>query len=143
MIGTKLNYVIPEMLDEALNRYCDQTGRSASDVIRQLLSEYIDGDRKLSTPARDAPNGIRSNMMLPTRTLEALDQKLSAEGQGTRGGVIARLLSDFLEHRLGTIFGETLMVTVDRQLYNKLYEKGQRLGKPVEELILDACRAFA
>lgn len=140
--GTKLNYVIPEVLDEALNRYCDQTGRSASDVIRQLLSEYIDGERELSTPARDTSNGVRSNMMLPAKILEALDQRIASQGHGTRGGVIARLLCDFLEHRLGSIFGETVTLNIDRQLYNKLFEKGQELGKPVEEIILDACRTF-
>jgi metal-responsive CopG/Arc/MetJ family transcriptional regulator len=139
----KLNYVIPESLDEALTRYCEQTGRSASDVIRQLLSEYIDGERELSTPARDTSNGIRSNMMLPGKILEALDQKILTTGHGTRGGVIARLLCDFLENRLGSIFSETITVNVERSLYNKLYEKGQKLGKPVEEVILDACRTFA
>lgn len=138
--GTKLNYIIPEFLDEALTKYCEQTGRSASDVIRQLLSEFIEGDRKLSTPARDNVNGIRSNMMLPSRTLDALDQKIDDEGHGTRGGVISRLLCDFLEHRLGSIFDETVTINIERSLYNKLYEKGQELGKSVEEVIIDACR---
>lgn len=141
--GTKLNYVIPELLDDALTRYCEQTGRSASDVIRQLLAEYIDGERELSTPARDTSNGVRSNMMLPGKILEALDQRIASQGHGTRGGVIARLLCDFLENRLGSIFGETINLNVDRPLYNKLYEKGQELGKTVEEVILDACRKFA
>lgn len=140
--GAKLNYVIPKVLDDALTSYCDQTGRSASDVIRQLLAEFIDGDRKLSVAAREIPNGVRSNMILPGRMLEALDAKLASEGHGTRGAVIGRLLYDFLEHRMGDLFAETLSVTVERELYNKLYERAQMAGKTVEELILDACRAF-
>ena len=140
--GTKLNYVISELIDEALAKYCEQTGRSASDVIRQLLSEFIDGDRKLSTPARDIANGIRSNMMLPGRTLEALDKKIEEEKHGTRGGVISRLLCDFLENRLGSLFNETVTVEMERSLYTKLYEKGQVLGKSVEAVMIDACRVF-
>ena len=140
--GIKLNYIIPEVLNDALLQYCEQTGRSASDVIRQLLSEFIDGDRKLSIPARESPNGIRSNMILPSNLLEALDHKLSAEGHGTRGGVIARLLYDFLEHRMGAVFGQIVTGTVERNLYDKLNEKGQRVGKKVDEIIIDACRAF-
>lgn len=141
-VGTKLNYVIPELLDEALAKYCEQTGRTASDVIRQLLTEYIDGDRKLSTPAREAPNGVRSNMMLPTKVLEALDQKIASEGNSTRGGTISRLLYDFLEHRMGSTFSETLSITIDRPTYKKLYESSQKRGKPVEDLIVEACKAF-
>lgn len=140
--GAKLNYVIPKILDEALTSYCDQTGRSASDVIRQLLAEFIDGDRKLSGVAREVPNGVRSNMILPVRMLEALDTKLAAEGHGTRGAVISKLLYDFLEHRMGDLFAEPLTVTVERELYNKLYERAQMAGKTVEDLVLDACRAF-
>jgi hypothetical protein len=140
--GAKLNYVIPKMLDDALTSYCDQTGRSASDVIRQLLAEFIDGDRKLSTAAREIPNGVRSNMILPGRMLDALDAKLAAEGHGTRGAVIARLLYDFLEHRMGDLFAEAVTLTVERDLYNKLYDRAQRAGKTVEDLVLDACRAF-
>lgn len=139
--GTKLNYVIPEMLEEALAKYCEQTGRSASDVIRQLLSEYVYEDRKLSTPARPVTSGVRSNMMLPNVTLDALDQKLASEG-GTRGGAIARLLSDYLENRLGSIFGETITVNVDRPTYNTLYSRAQQTGKTVEEIMLDACRIY-
>lgn len=139
--GTKLNYVIPEQLEEALAKYCEQTGRSASDVIRQLLSEYVFEDRKLSTPARPVTSGVRSNMMLPTVTLEALDARIMAEG-GTRGGVISRLLSDYLENRLGSIFGETITVNVDRPLYNQLFNRAQKLGKTVEEIMLDACRIY-
>lgn len=138
---TKLNYAISELLEEALDQYCEQTGRTNSDVIRQLLSEYVYEDRKLSTPARAVTNGIRSNMMLPNITLEALDQKLSVEG-GTRGGAIARLLSDFLENRLGSIFVEPIILNVDRSLYNKLYEKSQKTGRTLEDLMLDACQIY-
>lgn len=137
--GVKLNYCISEIMDGALTSYCEQTGRNASDVIRQLLSEFIDGDRQLSTPAREVSGGIRSNMMLPARTLDALDLKISAEGHGTRGGVISRLLCDFLENRVGNVFGEILTIEVDRQLYNKLYSRAKKLGKTVEQEILDIC----
>jgi hypothetical protein len=140
--ATKLNYVLPEFLDEALTKYCEQTGRSASDVIRQLLSEFIDGDTKLSTPPRDTTNGVRSNMMLPSRTLDALDQKLAQGNHGTRGGVISRLLSDFLEHRLGSIFDETVTLSIERDLYTKLFKKSQALGIPLETIILDACKVY-
>ena len=60
--GAKLNYVIPKILDEALTTYCNKTGRSASDVIRQLLSEYIDGDRDLIKSPTEVTLGVRSNI---------------------------------------------------------------------------------
>lgn len=141
-VGVKLNYVIPELLDDALAKYCDQTGRSASDVIRQLLSEFIDGDRKLSSPAREAPNGVRSNMLIPARTLDALENKIATEGHGTKGGIIARLLYDFLEHRMGDSFGETITVTLDRPLFKKLYERSTQANKSIEDVIVEACNVL-
>jgi metal-responsive CopG/Arc/MetJ family transcriptional regulator len=141
-VGTKLNYVIPELLDDALNTYCEQTGRSASDVIRQLLAEYIDGDRKLSVPPRETLGGIRSNMMLPPRILEALDRKLTSEGITSRGGTITRLLYDFLENRVGGSVLEPITINIDRTTYKKLSERGQKLGKTIEEIITEACRIY-
>lgn len=140
--GIKLNYAVPKVLDDALSDYSEQTGRTASDVIRQLLAEYIDGDRKLSSPPRAVSNGIRSNMILPSKLLDLLDAKIAADGDGTRGTVIVRLLYDFLENRIGLELSETLTITVERATYKKLYDKAQKSGKTVEDIILDACQAY-
>lgn len=140
--GIKLNFVIPELIEKALEEYCDQTGRSASDLVRQLLSEFIDNDRKLSIPTKDTPDGVRSNMILPSRLLDALDEKIAMEGHTTRGSVISRLLQDFLENKVGEHFGEKVEITLDRNLYNKFVEKNKTSGKEIEDLILEACDKF-
>ena len=140
--GAKLNYVIPKLLDDALAEYCEQTGRSASDVIRQLLCEFIEGNRKLSAPAKESSDGIRSNMIIPNRMLDMLDAKLAAESHGTRGAVISRLLFDFLVPRMGDLFAEEVTISIGRELYTKLYDKAHETNKSVEELIVDACKAY-
>jgi len=140
--GIKLNYAVPKVLDDALSNYCEQTGRTASDVIRQLLAEYIEGERKLSTTPRSFGSGIRSNMILPKSLRELLDQKIAEDGEGSRGAVIVRLLYDFLEHRIGVELNETVTITMGRDIYNRLYDKAQKTGKSVEDIIIEACREY-
>jgi metal-responsive CopG/Arc/MetJ family transcriptional regulator len=140
--GIKLNYAVPKVLDDALSNYCEQTGRTASDVIRQLLAEYIEGERTLSTSPKTFGIGIRSNMILPKTLKDLLDSKIAADGEASRGAVIVRLLYDFLEHKIGVELNETVTLSMGRELYNKLYEKAQKTGKSVEEIIMDACRDY-
>jgi len=140
LAGKRLNYVISKDVDDGLNKYSEQTGRSASDVIRQLLSEFINGERELAGPPKDATDGIRSNMLLPDKLLDHLDKKIELEKLGTRGGVISRLLHDFLENRLGTLFNETVTITLDKTTFNRLYQQSNELGIKVEEYIVNICK---
>jgi len=136
----KLNFLIPEDLEDGLNEYCDSTGRSHADLLRQLLSEFIDGDRKLTTPARECLGGVRSNMIIPSKLLESLDHKILIESHSSRGGVITRLLYDFLEGKLGNL-DEKVEVALKRVLYTKLMAKGKN-KKTIETLVLEACEKY-
>jgi len=95
----RLNFVIAEGNDARLETYCEHTSRNSSDVIRQLVSEWIEGDRKLKEPAKSHPTGQRTNIPLGYATLAAIDEKVRAEKHATVSAVINALLADFLANR--------------------------------------------
>lgn len=92
-----LNYVIPEELETALEDYSSQTGRPAHDVVRQLVVEFVEGDRGAPEP-RAHPTGRRTNVVLPERVLGALEHHVGA-AHTSKAALIAGLLEDFLAHR--------------------------------------------
>lgn len=91
-LTTRLNYQVTETAEKRLSDYCALSGRSASDVVRQLVCEYLDGARDLNafmTPL----NGRRTNCTLPATVVDRLDACVSKIGQGaTKGMVISNLL---------------------------------------------------
>jgi hypothetical protein len=106
----RLNYVIPADLEEQLGIYCDRTGRTNSDVVRQLMVEWVEGDRRLAAPATDHPSGRRTNLELTNVLRAALEVKIADGSHGTNAAVIAALLRPFLAHRVAP--GETVTVRV-------------------------------
>lgn len=95
-----LNYSLPKELSSRLDNYCDQTGRTASEVVRQLVLEYVEGDRVLvgQVAHRAAPTDARSSLRLRSATLRAFEDKLSTERTSpTRGAALSTLLANFLD----------------------------------------------
>lgn len=94
-LPTRLNFQITKKAQERLEDYCEQSGRSASDVVRQLVKEYLDDIRLLRGSQPIALNGRRTNCTLPAPLVRRLDSKTSGILR-TKGSIISRLLEDFL-----------------------------------------------
>ena len=147
--NVRLNYTISEQIDEQLSSYCEITGRTASDLVRQLVSEALEDDRPLPPPAEiDAflRNGDRrerrTDMWMSARYLSALDTKLEDEGYSGKSGVIAYLLHDFLNARGNHAGTEMVRITtfVDRLTYVYLMEEASKQMTSLEEVIASLCK---
>lgn len=124
----RLNFVIPKDLDEALIAYQAQTGRTPSDVVRQLLVEWVEGDRRLPGPAREHPEGRRTQTTLSEPARAAVDARIAEEGHGTVAAVVAALLRPFLSHRVSRERPDevTVPVAVSADLEAKFAAFGER-----------------
>jgi len=142
--SVKLNFVIPSNCSNALTAYCESTGRSPSDILRGLISEYVDGRLEMGGKIPENQNGVRSNMLIPQKILTLFDKKIDESGAGSRGAVISKLLYDFLEPRIGDMFNESVTVSLDKKLYDKLVTKAHKNGSgtSVEDLVVEACKAY-
>lgn len=118
---SRINYVIPDALDDQLAAYCERTSRSASDVVRQLVVEWVEGDRRLPAPARKHPIGRRTNVGLSDAVRAALEAKIAEEGHGTIAAVIAALLAPFLAHRAFQEETVPVRVRLPTEVHDKLF----------------------
>lgn len=137
----RLNFVIPEQTDRRLDVYCERTTRTPADVIRQLVSEWIEGDRKLKRKATVHPTGKRTNVPFGYATLASLDERVRAEAHTTVSAVITALLEDFLAHRADPSVEETITVHVPLpvSIHTLLAAQCQHTGTNISErLALEA-----
>lgn len=128
MNRVKLNFVIPNDLDDDLVAYCGQTGRTPGDVVRQLLVEWLEGDRHLVGPVAH-PAGKRTQTSLSPAARAALVARIAREGLGTIAAVTAALLRPFLAHRArptGSAERTMIPVTVSADLATKFLVFGER-----------------
>ena len=149
--NVRLNYTISDSIDEHLSSYCELTGRTASDLVRQLVSEVLEDDRRL--PDQEAINAFlkkgnprtrRTDMWMSARYLSALDTKLETENYPSKSSVIAYLLHDFLNARANHAGTEMVRVTtlIDRLTYTKMAITAERRQMPVETLVSELCKNF-
>ena len=149
--NVRLNYTISETIDDQMSSYCELTGRTASDLVRQLVSEVLESDRQL--PPLDEINAFltrgekrsrRTDMWMSARYLTALDAKLEEESYPSKSGVIAYLLNDFLSARANHAGTEMVRVTtlIDRLTYTKVALAAERRQMRVEALVADLCKDF-
>ena len=130
----RLNFVIPDDLDDQLTGYCERTERSQSEVIRQVILEWLEGDRRLPAPAREHPAGRRTNMQLSHVLRAALEAKIGEEGHGTISAVIEALLRPFLAHRTNGGDGTTVVrVALPTQVHDELFIFCQSWGWSVAD----------
>lgn len=130
----RLNFVISGGNDTKLESYCERTSRNEADVIRQLVSEWVEGDRKLKTPAKNHPTGKRTNIPLGYGTLAAIDEKVRVEKHATTAAVIDALLSDFLANRASDSTEEkvTVHVALPVSVYTLLQAQCEREKTTIE-----------
>ena len=149
--SVRLNYTISESLERTLADYCDLTGRSASDLVRQLICEVLEDDRALPQASEviafdkvSQKRERRTDMWVSPRTLAVFDEKLDTGGYPSKSAVISYLLTDFLESRSNHTGEEMVRVTtlIDRLTYTKLGVIGGAQGKKVEEVIVDLCKDY-
>lgn len=147
--NVRLNYTISQSTDDQLQSYRALTGRTASDLVRQLVSEVLEGDRPL--PSREQINQFlkegerrdqRTDMWMSARYLAALDTKLEEEEYPSKSGVIAYLLDDFLNARANHADAEMVRVStfVDRLTYMYLVEESSKRLCSLEEVISALCK---
>lgn len=94
----RLNFSITEPLKARLDRYCEGVGRTASDVVRQLILEYLDDDLPLPDLSDDSGLERRSSLLLPHEVLDAFDRKTRAF-RVTKSRLVSGLLRLFLFQR--------------------------------------------
>lgn len=135
----QLNYVIPEDLGNMLSEYCEQNMTTPSLLVRQLILEYVEGDRTVKEP--EHPKGRRTTVVLPQRLLQAFESKIDVNNHRTKAAVIASLLGDFLPHRIDP--GETVRVELDLPA-NVFHNVFERFGPgPIEDVITTALRVVS
>ena len=149
--NVRLNYTISDSINDQLATYCEITGRTASDLVRQLVSEVLEFDRTLPEPAeieaflRDSEKREkRTDMWMSVRYLVALDEKLESDGYPTKSGVIAFLLHEFLNSRANHAGTEMVRLTtvVNRINFAALTRAATSRQQTVEGLVADLCENF-
>jgi hypothetical protein len=149
--NVRLNYTISSSIDEQLSSYCEITGRTASDLVRQLITEVLEGDRQLPHPStitvfleKGARRERRTDMWLSSRYLKTLEERLIREGYPSKSGVIAYLLHNFLTARANHAGTEMVRVTtlLDRLTLTKLMLAAETRQTNVEALVADLCSEF-
>jgi len=133
----RLNFVIPEAIEQRLDVYCDRTGRTPTDVIRQLVSEVLEGDRELSKAAAEHPTGRRTNIPLGYGALARLDEFVREGKHASAAAVIATLLTQFLANRVDMKADEVVIVHVPLpvSVYSALTAQCARNGTPIEKFL--------
>lgn len=134
------NYSLPKSLAGRLADYCEQTGRSPSDVVRQLMLEYLEGDRIPSglSGASNKPI-VRSSLRLRSTTLKAFENEVAAQGRPSKACVLEALLRAFLDRspkiveRVST--SVLLPVTVMRTAVERATLRGLSLSDFLSEVI--------
>ncbi len=138
----RLNYVIPNDLEERLDVYCRQTGRTPTDVVRQLVCEWLEHDRHLEKAASEHPDGRRTNLLLTHQARTALEDRIIAEGHATVSAVVEALLRPFLASRApGAVETVTLRLPVPVDLYNDFATMCSLTATTVEVKLVDHIRA--
>lgn len=152
LMGTdnvRLNYTISDTTGDQLTNYCELTGRTASDLVRQIICEVLEEDRKLPPPATisaylraNSKRDRRTDMWISSTSLVALDKKLELEGHQSKSAVISYLIDDFLNTRANHAAQEMVRVTtlIDRNTYTKLAAVASSRHQQVEEFIYELCR---
>lgn len=125
----RLNYAISKETEKNLSSYCELTGRTASDVVRQLICEVIDGDIKLPPPSVVAERDRlgprrerRTDMWLAPKIFDWFGKMLDEKKYPAKSAVISCMLDDFLRGRTEELASEPIRITalIDRETYAKL-----------------------
>ena len=149
--NVRLNYTISNSIDDLLSGYCEVTGRSASDLVRQLVCEVLEDDRQLPPPEEISAfvregdrRDRRTDMWMSSQSLVAFDEKLGENGYPGKSSVIAYLLNEFLSTRANHAGTEMVRIApfIDRLTFTDLAKVADSRQQSVEELVYDLCKDF-
>jgi predicted DNA-binding protein len=137
----RLNFVIPNDLEESLDTYCKRTGRTSTDVVRQLVIEWLEGDRHLAEPATEHPSGRRTNLLLTHAAKDTLEARVASEKHATVSAVVEALLRPFLAARaLPESETITLRVPLPVDIYNDFAAMCSISGTTAEATLIEDIR---
>lgn len=91
------NYSLSASLASKLADVCERTERSASDIVRQLMLEFVEGDRQVLLSDGDDERTVRSSLRLRRTTLKAFEAEVAARGHPGKAVVLEALLRAFLD----------------------------------------------
>lgn len=133
----RLNFMLSSANAERLDHYKAQTGRSRTEVIRQLVVDFIQGFTEIEGPTQHPQDGQRADLYLTAASVEMLEAQ--ANKHGGVSAVVNGLLDEWLPGRLRKL-PETvdLKVPVPVGLYNLLTQ----LGDPGEVMVRLASEAI-
>ena len=138
----RLNFVLSPELEGALDAYEAHTGRGQTEVVRQLVSDWIEGFTQLPTNVElKHPEGRRTNVNVPWRVRAALDARLADAGNPTVSAVIAALLGAYLTHRIPDDNDKVLLpVRMPAALLTQFAAACNLKGEDLQESVIEMIR---
>lgn len=91
----RLNFSIDTGTDRVLESYCADLGRHKTEVLRQLLIEFVDGDRALRGEVVEPQGGRRLSILVSQSVLTSLDAASGCYGV-SKAAIMSNLLMMFL-----------------------------------------------
>lgn len=138
----RLNLVLAPEIDDQLTNYCAYVGRTPTEVMRQLLIEWVEGDRHITAPTLAHPTGRRTNVMLTAHARSSLEERLSTEGHATISAVLHALLAAFLAARAPTDRDTmTLRLKLPIRMYDRLSAAAKLHNADVQQMTITILKA--
>lgn len=130
-----LNYVVPEDIDGPLETYCQETCRTATSVVRQVILEWLEGDLQIPSRVSERASGRRTSLLLKKRVMDAFEAKVWEDGHYSKGAVIAHLLRRFLARSKSHEAMIDVTLPLPAKLYNDLTAHCEETGISMERLL--------
>lgn len=140
------NFALSHEMAKRLDAYCDTTGRNESDVVRQLILEFLEGDREVDPVgvAAMVSNETRSSVLLRPATLKAFDTKVESDGLASKSATLSYLLDAFLkrskQQEERVYVSVPLPTSVMRVAVERAATNGSSLGDLLSEVVQAALR---
>lgn len=120
----RLNYSLSTRNAERLDHYKKQTGRSRTEVVRQLVVDFLQGFVVVEGPVQHPGAGARADIYLMPGSVELLEAR--CEPHGGVDATVNALLDAWLPGRLKKIPESVdLKVSVPLDLLNLLAQQGE------------------
>jgi hypothetical protein len=139
-VKVRLNYAVSDQVAALLEDYCLETGRKATDVVRQVVTDYISLETALPTVAAESGNS-RADVWLHTSVADAFEKRYQVENHPTKSALISYLLSDFLSTRVSNDPTISYVVSIPRSVA-KLLASYSDPSKLVADLIVANIQTF-
>lgn len=149
----RFNFSISVQLSDRLSLYCSTVGRTPTDLIRQLILEYLDNEIPLPDLTPLAGPEKRTSILLPDSILRSFGAKADAYA-ASKGRIVSGLVLLFLGRRrvysdvyapdykkvLEDLVGEILETPLDWD-YSEVPPALGRAIKLLKKEMPDGCRS--